>query len=102
VQSKIIPNGINNKHFNEKFIIINTINKLNVLFLFDDFYGVTNLPLLKRISSSRLRKASTKAKEIHGLFVGSEFTLNSSKLKELPYFFAPQCILIKRPSSSYL
>jgi hypothetical protein len=63
---KIIPNEINNKHFNAKFIIINTINKLIVLFLFDDFYSVTNLPLLKRISSSRLRKASTKAKEIHG------------------------------------
>jgi hypothetical protein len=30
-----------------------------------------NLPLLKRILSSRLRKASTKAREIHGLFVGS-------------------------------
>jgi hypothetical protein len=40
-----IPNGINNKRFNEKFIIINTINKLNVLFLFDDFYGVTCIHL---------------------------------------------------------
>jgi hypothetical protein len=56
---------INNRHL-KKIIIINTINKLTVLFLFDDFYSVTNLPLLKRISSSRLRKASMKAKEIHG------------------------------------
>jgi hypothetical protein len=62
---------INNQHFNEKFITINIINKLTALFLFNDFHSVTNLPLLKRISSSRLRKASTKAKEIHGLFVGS-------------------------------
>jgi hypothetical protein len=38
---------INNKHLKEKFITINTINKLTVLFLFDDFYSVTNLPLLK-------------------------------------------------------
>jgi hypothetical protein len=56
---------INNRHL-KKIIIINTINKLTVLFLFDDFYSVTNLPLLKRISSSRLRKPSMKAKEIHG------------------------------------
>jgi hypothetical protein len=31
-QSKIIPNEINNKHLNEKFIIIITINKLTALF----------------------------------------------------------------------
>jgi hypothetical protein len=47
---------INNKHLKEKFITINTINKLTVLFLFDDFYS------LKRISSSRLIKASTKVR----------------------------------------
>jgi hypothetical protein len=36
-----------NKTLKRKFITINTINKLTVLFLFDDFYSVTNLPLLK-------------------------------------------------------
>jgi hypothetical protein len=30
---------INNRHL-KKIIIINTINKLTVLFLFDDFYSV--------------------------------------------------------------
>jgi hypothetical protein len=63
---KIIPNEINNKHFYEKFITINIINKLTALFLFNDFYSVTNLPLLKRISSSRLWKASKKTMVIYG------------------------------------
>jgi hypothetical protein len=40
-KSKIIPNATNDKYFNEKFITIITINKLIVLFLFDDFYSVT-------------------------------------------------------------
>jgi hypothetical protein len=31
----------NNKHLKENFITIITINKLTVLFLFDDFYSVT-------------------------------------------------------------
>jgi hypothetical protein len=30
-----------NKHLKEKFITINTINKLTALSLFDDFYSVT-------------------------------------------------------------
>jgi hypothetical protein len=40
-QSKIIPNEINDKHFNEIFITINIINKLTTLFLFNGFYSVT-------------------------------------------------------------
>jgi hypothetical protein len=44
---KFIPNEINKKRLNEKFITINTYNKQTALFLFDDFYSVTNLPLLK-------------------------------------------------------
>jgi hypothetical protein len=32
---------INKKTLKRKFITINTINKLTVLFLFDDFYSVT-------------------------------------------------------------
>ena len=36
-----------NQTLERKFITIIIINKLIVLFLFDDFYSVTNLPLLK-------------------------------------------------------
>ena len=52
---KIIPNEINNKHFNAKFIIINTINKLIVLFLFDDFYSC-RYPLLQYEDIAPMRR----------------------------------------------
>jgi hypothetical protein len=50
IQTSIMRNQklfqINNKHFNRKFIVINTINKLTALFLFDDFDSVTDLAIL--------------------------------------------------------
>jgi hypothetical protein len=65
-------------------------NNITKLYLIDGFRVLQNLPLLKRISSSRLRKASKKTKVIYGYscVLGSHF--NSSNIKELLFFFAPQ------------
>jgi preprotein translocase subunit SecF len=46
-QTKIILNANKNQTLKRKVITIITINKLTALFLFNGFYSVTNLPLLK-------------------------------------------------------
>jgi hypothetical protein len=67
---KSFQRQINDTRLKENsLLLISLLTKL--IILFNDFHSVTNLPLLKRISSSRLGKASKKTKVIHGLFVGS-------------------------------
>jgi hypothetical protein len=67
---KLFQMQINNKHLNEKFIIIITINKLTALFLFNGFYSVTNLALLKE-SRPRDQGRLARKKGDTWLFVGS-------------------------------